>query len=75
MKPQLTKKNIPILSSIGIFLLLYSVGGLLFNGFFSIGVFSNLFYDNAFLGVLAVGMTFVIISGGIDLSVGSVIAL
>ncbi|MBN2527743.1 MAG: sugar ABC transporter permease YjfF [Deltaproteobacteria bacterium] len=69
----LTKKNIPILSSIGIFLLLYVVGGLFFNGFFSIGVFSNLFYDNAFLGVLAVGMTLVIISGGIDLSVGSVI--
>jgi galactofuranose transport system permease protein len=30
--------------------------------------------DNAFLGIVAVGMTFVIISGGIDLSVGSVIA-
>lgn len=73
MKLQLTKKNVPILSSIGIFLLLYGVGSILFNGFFSIGVFSNLFYDNAFLGVLAVGMTFVIISGGIDLSVGSVI--
>lgn len=73
MKLQLTKKNIPILSSVGIFLLLYGVGSILFNGFFSIGVFSNLFYDNAFLGVLAVGMTFVIISGGIDLSVGSVI--
>src|SRR6478735_9518129 len=31
--------------------------------------------DNAFLIVVAVGMTFVILSGGIDLSVGSVIAL
>jgi len=38
-------------------------------------VFLNLFVDNAFLCVTAVGMTFVIISGGIDLSVGSVIAL
>ena len=34
----------------------------------------NLLTDNAFLGILAVGMTFVILSGGIDLSVGSVIA-
>jgi simple sugar transport system permease protein len=36
-------------------------------------VLVNLFTDNAFLGVAAVGMTFVILSGGIDLSVGAVI--
>ena len=34
---------------------------------------ANLLTDNAFLGIVAIGMTFVIISGGIDLSVGSVI--
>ena len=34
---------------------------------------ANLLTDNAFLGIVATGMTFVIISGGIDLSVGSVI--
>jgi ribose/xylose/arabinose/galactoside ABC-type transport system permease subunit len=38
-------------------------------------VLLNLFIDNAYLIVLAVGMTFVIITGGIDLSVGSVVAL
>jgi simple sugar transport system permease protein len=37
-------------------------------------VIGNLLTDNAFLGIVAVGMTFVILSGGIDLSVGSVIA-
>ncbi|WP_172891576.1 galactofuranose ABC transporter, permease protein YjfF [Cohaesibacter sp. ES.047] len=37
-------------------------------------VIANLLTDNAFLGITAVGMTFVILSGGIDLSVGSVIA-
>ena len=37
--------------------------------------FLNLFIDNAYLLILAVGMTFVIISGGIDLSVGSMLAL
>jgi galactofuranose transport system permease protein len=36
-------------------------------------VVANLLTDNAFLGIVATGMTFVIISGGIDLSVGSVI--
>jgi ribose/xylose/arabinose/galactoside ABC-type transport system permease subunit len=38
-------------------------------------VVANLFIDNAFLVVLAVGMTFVILTGGIDLSVGSMVAL
>jgi simple sugar transport system permease protein len=35
----------------------------------------NVFTDNAFLLVVAVGMTFVILAGGIDLSVGAVVAL
>jgi simple sugar transport system permease protein len=38
-------------------------------------VILNLFVDNAYLIVLAVGMTFVILTGGIDLSVGAVLAL
>jgi len=38
-------------------------------------VVGNLLTDNAFLGIVATGMTFVIISGGIDLSVGSIYAL
>ena len=38
-------------------------------------MFLNLLIDNAFLLIVGVGMTFVILSGGIDLSVGSVIAL
>jgi len=39
----------------------------------SLRVVADLLTDNAFLGIVATGMTFVIISGGIDLSVGSVI--
>lgn len=38
-------------------------------------VFLNLLVDNAYLIVLAAGMTFVLLTGGIDLSVGSVVAL
>jgi hypothetical protein len=38
-------------------------------------VLFNLLIDNAFLLVMAIGMSFVILSGGIDLSVGSVLAL
>jgi simple sugar transport system permease protein len=35
----------------------------------------NLLGDNSYLGIAAVGMTFVIVSGGIDLSVGAVMGL
>ena len=43
--------------------------------FLSMRLLSNLLVDNSYLLVLAVGMTFVILTGGIDLSVGAVVAL
>jgi ribose/xylose/arabinose/galactoside ABC-type transport system permease subunit len=68
------RKRIPILSPVLVLILIFGIGGLLYRNFFSLGVLLNLFTDNAFLGIAAVGMTFVIISGGIDLSVGAVIS-
>jgi len=68
-------KYLSLTITIGLFILMYGLGAYLYTGFLSLQVFLNLFIDNAFLCVTAVGMTFVIISGGIDLSVGSVIAL
>ncbi|WP_343649417.1 galactofuranose ABC transporter, permease protein YjfF [Herbaspirillum sp.] len=46
-----------------------------YDGFLAPQVMLNLLIDNAFLLVVAIGMSFVILSGGIDLSVGSVLAL
>jgi ribose/xylose/arabinose/galactoside ABC-type transport system permease subunit len=66
---------LPLAVTLGLFVLMFGAGSFLFDGFFSLQVFLNLFVDNAFLAVTAIGMTFVILSGGIDLSVGSVIAL
>ncbi|MEZ0491419.1 sugar ABC transporter permease YjfF [Kineococcus sp. TBRC 1896] len=43
--------------------------------FLSMRLLSNLLLDNSYLLVLAVGMTFVVLAGGIDLSVGAVVAL
>jgi simple sugar transport system permease protein len=54
---------------------MFGAGGIRYEGFTSSQVVLNLFVDNAFLIVLAVGMTFVILTGGIDLSVGSVVAM
>ena len=51
------------------------LGGAAYPGLLSTQVIFNLLIDNAFLLVIAVGMTFVIVSGGIDLSVGSLLAL
>jgi len=66
---------LPLAVTVALFALLYGAGAYHFEGFFSLQVFLNFFIDNAFLAITAIGMTFVILSGGIDLSVGSVIAL
>ncbi len=66
---------VPILTTFALFLATFGVGAVRYDGFASGQVVANLFVDNAFLIVLAVGMTFVILTGGIDLSVGSVVAL
>jgi len=71
----LSRRSLPLAVTIGLFLLLFAAGSYLFEGFFSLQVFLNFFIDNAYLAISAFGMTFVIISGGIDLSVGSVVAL
>ncbi len=64
----------PLFITFAVFLLLYLIGFQRFDAFGTTRVIANFLTDKAFLGVAAVGMTFVIISGGIDLSVGSVIA-
>jgi simple sugar transport system permease protein len=68
-------KTGPVLITAVLFVLMYVAGGARYRGFLSGQVFLNLLIDNAYLIVLAVGMSFVIITGGIDLSVGAVVAL
>lgn len=68
-------KYLSIAVTVFLFAVMFLAGSFRYTGFFSLQVFLNLLIDNAFLLVVAVGMTFVILTGGIDLSVGSVIAL
>jgi ribose transport system permease protein len=57
-------------------LLLLCIAGTLLNpDFATVDNVLNVLTRTAFIGIIAVGMTFVIISGGIDLSVGSMAAL
>lgn len=67
------RRHLPLLATTGVFLVLYVVLSIVYEGFFSIRTIANLFGDNAFLGITAIAMTFVILSGGIDLSVGAMI--
>ncbi len=68
---------VPLATTIGVFLLLYAAACLRYHerGFFTWPVFVSLFSENAVLGLAAIGVTFVILSGGIDLSVGAVVGM
>ncbi|WP_328988492.1 sugar ABC transporter permease YjfF [Kribbella sp. NBC_01245] len=68
-------KYLPVIATVVLLISMFGAGSLRYTGFADPQVILNLFVDNAFLLVLGVGMTFVILTGGIDLSVGSVVAL
>lgn len=70
----MNSKYLPLLATTVIFIIAYALCTLEYPNILSTRVVGNLLTDNAFLGIAAVGMTFVILSGGIDLSIGSVIA-
>ena len=72
---RINPRRLPFYVTLFLFALLFGFGSVTYTGFFSVQVFLNLLIDNAFLIVVAIGMTFVILSGGIDLSVGAVVAL
>jgi galactofuranose transport system permease protein len=63
----------PLAATTVFFLIAYAICVFQFPAMWSTRVLGNFLTDNAFLGIAAVGTTFVILSGGIDLSVGAVI--
>lgn len=69
-----TTKYLSASAAFILFIIAFSVGSIMYTGFATRQNFLNLFIDNAFLLVSATGMTLVILSGGIDLSVGSILA-
>jgi simple sugar transport system permease protein len=72
---RIDSRFVPLIVTISLFVAMGTAGSVLYEGFFAPQVFLNLLIDNAFLCIVAVGMTFVILTGGIDLSVGAVVAL
>lgn len=72
---KINARTLPLIVTSVLFALLFGFGSVSYDSFFSLQVFLNLLIDNAFVTVVAIGMTFVILTGGIDLSVGSIVAL
>ena len=70
-----TAGSLPLSATIILFCLAYAYGALVYEGMRDPQVFLNLLRASPFLLISAIGMTFVILSGGIDLSVGGVVAL
>jgi len=72
-------KVVPMMATLVLFVIAFIVGGIIWGdtGFLTLRNFFSLFSDvnRTFLFISAIGMTMVIISGGIDLSVGSIAAL
>ena len=60
-------RNTPVL----LFLVLLAAFGLMSDRFLTIGNFVNIVIQAAHIGIIAIGMTFVLLIGGIDLSVGA----
>lgn len=69
------RKFIPLWSTAFLALAAYAIGAYFFVGMRNPQVFFNLFRNSSYLLISAVGMTFVILTGGIDLSVSGVVAL
>jgi simple sugar transport system permease protein len=65
---------IPVFAALAILIAMFATAQWYFGNFITPRLISALLLDNAYLLILAVGMTFVILTGGIDLSVGSVMA-
>lgn len=76
-KKQMNQTSFLLLITIVLFFVMYGIGCVLFKdqGFAKTQNFLNLFTSNAGLIVVGIGMTVVMITGGIDISVGSFIAM
>lgn len=72
--PSLRIPSMSVLGPILALILLVVLGASLNSNFLSAGNVTNVLARSAFIGIIAVGMTFVITAGGLDLSVGSMAA-
>jgi simple sugar transport system permease protein len=77
LREKISPNTFLLFITIILFILMYLAGMIIFQekNFGNLQVFLNLFISNGGLIVASVGMTVVLITGGIDISVGSVVAM
>jgi ribose/xylose/arabinose/galactoside ABC-type transport system permease subunit len=66
---------LPTTAAVLILVLMFAYGQMQYGKIIAFNTLSNLVIENAHLIILALGLTFVILTGGIDLSVGAVVAV
>jgi len=71
----LTGQNKKDLILVGIIVLLFGMFSIIANGFFDLNTVMNIIKQVAAIGIAAYGMTFIMLTGGIDLAGGSSLAL
>lgn len=74
MKKKFRINNISLFIAAILLVVMFAAGASMYDRFGSLSTVLNLFNDNAYLIVVAVGMTFVLLTGGIDISVASTLA-
>ena len=76
-RKKMNQNSFLLLITILLFFIMYGIGCVVFKdvGFAKTQNFLNLFISNAGLIVIGIGMTVVMITGGIDISVGSFVAM
>lgn len=76
-KTKINGNSILLLITIILFVVMYSIGCIIYHGkgFTHLQTFLNILINNAGLICVAAGMTCVMLTGGIDISVGSLVAL
>jgi len=75
LKKSWFKRNLPKYLIVFILIGLMAISGALSPSFLKPRNILNIFWQTSYVGIIAIGITFVMIAGGIDLSVGSLVAL
>lgn len=66
--------NLSLLITVLLFIGLFTAGSLAYRKFFSLSTLMNLLNDGSYLIIASTGITFVLLTGGIDISISSTIA-
>ena len=74
VKKKFKINNVSLVITTALFVAMFIFGSIKYDNFLSLSTFLNIFNDNAYLMIAGIGVTFVLITGGIDISISSTVA-